>query len=219
DTDTDNLFHPDIEGNLNLQIASRRPGRIELLADLTASEIFEGSHMAYTRYLSAVVPTLKTFSQVELHSGSLGVATLDLKDRKITFEQQSTSKDPDAKTETEAAPKGLDWPRLKATLKETDPSTINVRALKDRHPSPVFLRDELLRRIVAGNARTGPGKNDSLRVYVLVSSPLSSYSFNNLESNPLPISLSEQCGCLIYYLEYDLVPVRSAGLSTIGKVE
>jgi hypothetical protein len=58
-----------------------------------------------------------------------------------------------------------------------------------------------------------------LRVYVLISSLLSSYSFDNLALNPVPDALPEQCDCLIYYLEHDLVTVRSAGLSTTGKVE
>lgn len=221
DTDTDNLFHPDIEGKLNLQLANRQPVRIELLADLTASEIFEGSHSAYTQYLRAVVPTLKVFSQVEMHNGSLDVATLDLKDRKVTFEQESTPNDTEtgAKAGRDAAPAGLDWPRLKTALKATDPGTINVRVLKDRHPSPAFLRDELVRRITTDIARPASPKAAPLRVYVIISGPLISYSFNNLDSTPTPSALPEQCACLIYYLEYDLVPARTAGLSTIGKVE
>jgi hypothetical protein len=225
---TDNLFHPDIEGTLNLHLATRQPVRIELLADLTASEIFEGSHTAYTSYLKGIVPTLKVFSQMEMPNGILDMATLDLKDRKITFEQENAPKDADAhedaetkttKTKDEATLKGLDWPRLRTALKASDPSTVNVRVLKDRHPSPVFLRDELLRRITAGNARPTPSKAGPLRVYVIISGPLSSYSFDTLESTPLPSALPEQCACLIYYLEYNLVPVRSAAFSTIGKVE
>jgi hypothetical protein len=221
---TDNLFHPDIEGTLNLHLATRQPVRIELLADLTASEIFEGSHTAYTSYLRGIVPTLKVFSQMEMPNGILDMATLDLKDRKITFEQENAlnhaaardaPKDAKTKTKDEATLKGLDWPRLRTALKASDPSTVNVRVLKDRHPSPVFLRDELLRRIT----RPTPPKVGPLRVYVVISGPLSSYSFDTLESTPLPSALPEQCACLIYYLEYDLVPVRSAAFSTIGKVE
>jgi hypothetical protein len=194
--------------------------RIELLADLTASEIFEGSHTAYTHYLKAVVPTLKIFSEMEMHGGSLDVGTLDLKDRTITFEQETTAKDvgTGAKAGHEAAPAGLDWPRLKTALKAAGPGTINVRILKDRHPSPAFLRDELLRRITAG-VRPASSSTAPLRVYVIISGPLTSYSFNNVDSTPIPSALPEQCACLIYYLEYDMIPARTAGLSTIGKVE
>ena len=147
-----------------------KPVRIELLADLTASEIFEGSHTAYTSYLRGIVPTLKVFSQMEMPNGILDLATLDLKDRKITFEQENAPNGPDAhedaktkatktaKIKDEATLKGLDWPRLRTALKASDPSTVNVRVLKDRHPSPVFLRDELLRRITAGDARPMPSK-------------------------------------------------------------
>jgi hypothetical protein len=223
ENDRDNLFHPDIDGTLKLKLATRRPVRIELLADLTASEIFEGSHTAYSNYLKGVVPTLKVFSQMEIPNGILDIATLDLKDRKIAFEQEinprSADIDAKLKVKDEDIPQGLDWPRLRTTLKASDPGTVNVRVLKDRHPSPVFLRDELLRRINAGHAKPKASKSAPLRVYVLISSLLSSYSFDNLALNPVPDALPEQCDCLIYYLEHDLVTVRSAGLSTTGKVE
>ena len=188
--DTDSLFHPDIEGKLKLQIASARPLRIELLADFTPSEIFGGSHKAYTHYLGAVVPTLKVFSQVEAPNGVLDVATLDLKDRKITFEEElNVQNNANAVAGNEATPKGLDWPRLKNTLKASDPGVVNVRVLQDRHPTPIFLRDELLRRITAGNAKAAADGNAPLRVYVLLSGPLDSYSFNDSELSSIPESL------------------------------
>ncbi|HEV2961846.1 MAG TPA: hypothetical protein VG649_08495 [Candidatus Angelobacter sp.] len=218
--DTDNLFHPDIDGKLKLQIATARPVRIELLADFTPSEVFGGSHTSYMHYLSGVVPTLKIFSQMELTNGTLEVDTLNLKDRKVTFEEEVTAqKNADANDQNEAALKGLDWPRLKNTLKANDPGTVNVRVLQDRHPTPIFLRDELLRRIAAGIGKPAPDKSSLLRVYILLSGPLDSYSFNGSEFNAIPESLPEQCACLIYYLEYDLFWGRSGVFNTVGKVE
>ncbi len=202
--DSDNLFHPDIDGRLKLQIATARPLRIEVLADLTPSEIFRGSHTLYTQYLGAVVPTLKVFSQVDLPNGVLDVATFDLKDRKVTFEEEINAQNNADSNSGDNAASGLDWPRLKETLKESDPGTINVRALQDRHPSPIFLRDELVRRITAGNAKTAAERNSPLRVYVLLSGPLDSYSFNGAQFKSIPESLPETCACLIYYVEYDL---------------
>ena len=124
-----------------------------------------------------VVPTLKVFSQMELPNGVLNVATLNLKDRKVTFEEEVTAKkNASANGESTADPKGLDWTRLKSTLKESDPSTVNVRVLQDRHPTPIFLRDELLRRITANSARSTPDKSSPVHVYVLLSGGLDSSS-------------------------------------------
>jgi hypothetical protein len=94
-----------------------------------------------------------------------------------------------------------------------------VRVLQDRHPTPIFLRDELLRRINADNARSARGKSSPLNVYVLLSGALESYSFNGSEFSGLPESLPERCNCLIYYLEYDLIWGRTGLLSSVGKVE
>lgn len=218
--DIDRLFHPDIDGKLALQMATKRPLRIELLADFTPSEIFAGSHTAYTAYLAGVIPTLKVFSQIELPNGTVHVATIDLKYKKVTFEEEISSQNPaDTSAKSKAKAAGLDWPRLKNTLKASDPSTINVRVLQDRHPTPIFLRDELLRRITAANAKTARDKSPPLRVYVLLSGSLDAYSFNGLESNPIPESLPEQCDCRIYYLEYEFFWGRTGPLSTTGKVE
>ncbi|HEV3038392.1 MAG TPA: hypothetical protein VHA33_11500 [Candidatus Angelobacter sp.] len=218
--DIDRLFHPDIDGKLKLQMATKRPLRIELLADFTPSEIFAGSHTAYTAYLAGVIPTLKVFSQIMLPNGKLDVATLNLKDKKVVFEEEINSQShANASTESDTTPNGLDWTRLKNSLKESDPSTVNVRVLQDRHPTPVFLRDELVRRITAGSTKVARDKSPPLRVYVLLSGSLDTYSFNGPVFSPIPESLPEQCGCLIYYLEYEFFWGRTAVLKTTSKVE
>lgn len=205
--DIDDLFRPDIDGKLKLKLTPARPLRIELLADITPSEIFAGLHSSYTRYLAFIMPTIKIFSQMELLNGSLDVATLDLKDRKVIFEE-------DFKAEQNI----LDWSRMKNTLKTSEPGAVNVRVLQERHPSPAFLRDELLRRITADSAGSTRDKNAPLHVYILLSAPLDEYSFN-AEPNPIPESLPEKCDCLIYHLEYDLFWTRTGLVKTVGKME
>ncbi len=206
--DTDNLYHPDIDGKLKLQIATTRPLRTEVLADVTPSETFGGSKASFDLYLAMIVPMLKVFSQMELPTGSLEVATLDLKNRKVIF-----------KEEVKPEKNGLDWLRLKDTLKASDPDMVNVRVLQDHHPSPAFLRDELLRRIAADTAQSAQDKNAPLHVYILLSASLDPYSFNATRSGPIPESLPEKCSCLIYYLEYDLFWGRRGLLKTVNKVE
>src|SRR5262249_14074390 len=60
----DALFHPDVPGRLHLPLASRRPVRMEVLADVTASDLFHGSTAFYNRYLAVALPLLKALSQV-----------------------------------------------------------------------------------------------------------------------------------------------------------
>jgi hypothetical protein len=201
---TDNLFHPDIDGKLNLHLAARNPVHIELVADLTSLIGIGASHTAYTDYLAAVIPTMKTLGQIDIGNGALDLAFLDLEQRKVTFEQNNV--------------KEVDWPRLKTFIQSSEPGTISVQALNKSHrTSPAFLRDELVRRITTQNGGPVPRGQDPLRVFVLISSPLNPDLFKNLDSNPIPDSLPEKCGCLIYYLEYDFLPFYE--LSGMDKVK
>ena len=185
--DVDTMFRPDIDGRLHLPLATGRPVHLELLADVSPSDLFRGSEKRYDQYLHALIPTIKTFSQIDVGSGDLDVATLDIVQKRVTFEQRVV--------------KNLNWPRLKEALKETAPGMVSVQSLTTRDPRPVFLRDELARRIrLANSAKPG----DPLLVFIIVGSPLSSYSFASLEGD----ALTEDCHCRVYYLEYDPALLR-----------
>ncbi|MBZ5525500.1 MAG: hypothetical protein LAP21_25020 [Acidobacteriia bacterium] len=200
DTDLDFFYRPDIEGRLYLPLVTRRPVRVEILADFAASDIFHGSQVAYNYYLGAALPTLKTFSQIEVRNGSIDIAVLDLARQRVGFQQQGL--------------KELDWTNLKKALAGNEAGVVSVDALHVKHPGPVLLRDELMRRI---DTPDHPGSRDEpapLRVFILMSSPLGLYSFSNLKSDLMP----EKCSCVVYYLEYD--SSRLPGFfSAIGSVK
>lgn len=191
----DFFFRPEIAGRLRLPLTTQRPIRLEVLADFTASDVFRGSKTLYSNYLGAALPTLKTFSQIDVRNGTLDVEALDLARQEVTFQQDNL--------------KEIDWARLKQALSGTHPSVVSVDALSDKHPGPKLLRDEVMRRIKSRPASS----NEALRVFVLISSPLGLYSFAAVKSELLP----ERCSCLIYYLEYDAS--RRPGLfSALGSV-
>ena len=169
-----------------------------MLFDLTPSELFHGSQSRFNRYLIGAIPTFKLFSQIAVQNGSLDMALVDLLEQQVTFEQKNV--------------KTLDWPELKKALNTTAPATINVRTLELRHPTPVFLRDELSRRINSEEAR--PGGARPVRVFVIFSGSLDDYSFKDLEQKSLP----EDCTCRVYYLEYDFSRMNFE-FSDTGKVE
>src|SRR5262249_60898481 len=82
----DSLYRTEVEGRLSLPLRTRRPLHLEVLADLTPSEMFQGDGGAYEHYLAGVVPMMKTFSQISPSSGSLTLAALNLDQRRVTVE-------------------------------------------------------------------------------------------------------------------------------------
>ncbi|MGE5324395.1 MAG: hypothetical protein ACM3SW_16125, partial [Actinomycetota bacterium] len=135
----DEIYRPDIQSPLHLVLAAHRPVQVDVLADLTPSDLFHGSSRFYHRYLAVALPLLKDLSQIRVDNGprgSLRVATLDLRLHKITFEQDDG--------------RPLNWTALKTVLApENGPGMIDVQALEHQHETPDFLRDELLRRLTS----------------------------------------------------------------------
>jgi hypothetical protein len=183
----DNLFRPDITSTLHLPLATKRPIHMELLADVTASDLFRGSTLFYNRYLSVALPLLKSLDQIKLQNGSLSVAMLDLRKRRVTFEQDGG--------------KALDWTRARAVLApENGPGAIDIKALEQRRESPAFLQDELLRRLNAP-ARSPQKEEEPFHVFVIIGSPMDFYSFRNLPH--MPPGSEEKC--VVYYLQFELL--------------
>jgi hypothetical protein len=199
ENDIDFFYRPEIEDHLHLPLVTRRPVRIELLVDLAASDLFRGSQSYYNRYLAAVLPMLKTFSQIDVQNGEIDIAVLDLARREVRFKQDNV--------------KQLDWDSLKHALSANEASVVSVDALNPKHKGPALLKEELARRITAG-APGGEGGVAPLQVFILISSPLGLYSFADLKSSLLPA----ECSCIVYYLEYD--SSRRPGLfGAVGNVK
>ncbi len=82
----------------------------------------------------------------------------------------------------------------------------------ERRHSPVFLRDELVRRLKEAPDAPGPA-GDPLVVFVVIGGPMDTYSFPDLP----PISLPSNAECAIFYLQYDFTgktgPKAAAGSS------
>jgi hypothetical protein len=194
----DILFRPDVTGKLSLPLATKRPVKLELLADVTASDLFRGSTRFYNRYLSVALPLLKALSQINLEQGSLSVAMLDLRRRRVTFEQEEV--------------KTLDWPRARAVLApENGPATIDIKALEQHRESPAFLQDELLRRL--NGTSDAPQASEPFHVFVVIGSPMDFYSFRHLPH--MPAGSEEKC--VVYYLQFELLNTQYAD-GAVGNV-
>lgn len=192
--DPDAYFHPEIAGKLLLPVANRHPLQVEVLADLTPSPLFHGSTIYYGRYLSTVIPTIKALGQMRLQNSTMNLATLNLLRHRLSFQQDNVTE--------------LDWKRLSKTVTASDSVTVDVSSLGKKPPTPVFLHDEILRR-VNEHDKDGP-----MQVFIVITSPLSSYSFDKLNGGDLP----DPCNCRIFYLEYD-PSRRHTVYSATGQVE
>jgi hypothetical protein len=86
---------------------------------------------------------------------------------------------------------------------------VDVSSLGKKPPSAAFLHDEILRRIENNKDEGG-----AMQVFVVISSPLSVYSFDKLNNQDLP----QPCNCRIFYIEYDASRRHSIESAT-GQVE
>jgi hypothetical protein len=183
----DYMFHADIEGRPNLALATRRPIEMEVLLDMTPSaEVFRGNYGYYNHYLGAALPTFKLLNQINLKNGSRLAAALDLVQRHIVFEQTDG--------------KDLDWATLRKPLSpDSGPGTVSVNDLKNRQQSPVYLREEIVRRLKAGSEHAEKSGERALKVFVLLGSPMDSYTFPRLPE----IETGEEQDCVVYYLQFE----------------
>lgn len=181
------MFHSDVEGHLHLPLATRRSVHLEVLLDLTPSaEIFRGNYGEYNYYLAGAVAMFKLFSQITVNNGSRSAAALDLVQRRIPFEQ------------TDGA--DLDWPNLrKALAPDQGPGVVSVKDLKNRKQSPVFLREELVRRLRNPGGPAGKQGEKPLHVFVLIGSPMDFYTFPTLPA----VETGNENDCIIYYLQFE----------------
>ncbi len=182
--DIDFFYRPEFEDTLDLPLETHRPVHMEIMVDLAASDLFHGSDVLYSRYLSAVLPTMKIFSQIQVKNGTTDVSVLDLSRREVRFRQENARQ--------------LDWEGMKHALTKNGAAVVSVDALSPKHKGPALIKEELTRRLTA-EGESGEREAEPLRVFVLISSPLGLYSFAGLKSSLMPAN----CSCVVYYLEYD----------------
>lgn len=198
----DYMFHTDIEGRPNLALATRRPIEMEVLFDMTpSSEIFRGSYGYYNRYLGAALPTFKVLNQIDLKNGSRRTAAVDLVRRHVVFEQNDG--------------KDLDWPVLRKTLSpDSGPGTVTVRDLQNKQQSPVYLREEIVRRLKAGPEQASKAGERPLHVFILLGSPMDFYTFPKLPE----VETGREQDCVVYYLQFEFTQ-REGFIGGRGNVE
>jgi Cu/Ag efflux protein CusF len=169
---------------LHLPAETRRPVQIAVMVNLTPSERLAHAQQVPESNLGALLPALKVISQMAVRNGSLSVALLDLARRRVTFHQEDIH--------------NLDWPALKASLKEADAGTIDVKSLEDRHHKVEFFEAEVSRRIGPVPKEKSSGGAAPARVLIVLSNPVEFESGEDLQ----PIRLAPEPDCRVFYIRY-----------------
>jgi hypothetical protein len=150
-----------------------------------------------------MLPLMKALTQIAPANGSMRVATLDLRRREVTFEQDNV--------------KQLDWTKLKQVVTpEKGPAMIDIKGLEQKHETPDFLRDEVLRRLSALREASSGSEQKPLHVFVVLGSPMDFYAFHHFPS--IPPEQTEDC--VVYYLQFELYNPQyaSGALGSVRKM-
>jgi len=185
----DAFFNPSITSRLNLPVITRRPLRVEIIANTSGSDGESGA--AERRSLGFAITGLKLFAQLGVANGTLHLTALDIPRRKILFEQEEVH--------------SIDWAGLRTALDSIDPVTISVQALQGRKENAAFfrntvmdkLRERFRERAPAANAGAGNGGSASpaaprpLRVFIIVSPAL--MFARGTDMTPVPAEACDDC--------------------------
>ncbi|MDP8990349.1 MAG: hypothetical protein M3N41_09770 [Acidobacteriota bacterium] len=181
-------FRPDTKGQLQLPLTTRRPLRVEVLMNASATGPIRGQSVgtSSSRSLATLLPALKVLSQVQVGGGGLHLTLLDIPKRHVIFEQDA------------AHP--LDWERVREALTEADPNKIDVRALEHREQNAQFFVAQVRQRLAAGDG----GGEKPFRVLLVLSGPTTFNSGEDLH----PIEPTRDPNTKVYYLRLHVPPER-----------
>jgi hypothetical protein len=174
--------------DLTIPVASSRPLDIELIATLSAPEQWPGGT---ARHTENILGGLTALSELDLESGSLSIAGLDLLRREIAFEHRG--------------PAAVDRIELVHAFESVNRSAVSVDALMGRSENPAFLRQYVEGRIAEGVSRSAPGpaSGESLRVLIIVAGVM------RFEDDPdlRPLELEGPCDCRVFHLRFKQNPM------------
>jgi hypothetical protein len=168
-------FLPGERGRLHLQVAAERPLQVEVLLNLTGSEIAPTTRLPQSKDPGTLLAALKTVAAIDVRNSSLNVALLDLTRRRVAFAQKNVRE--------------LEWPGIKDALTQSESGIIDVKTLKDSHRDAAFFVSEVRRRL---------GGPESHRVLIVLSSPIAFESGEDLQ----PINAGRSPGCQVFYLRF-----------------
>ena len=187
----DGWFLPYVTGRLHVPLVTRRPIRIEVLMNASASGTSRGltAGTVNSRNLANMIPALKLFSQMQGTEANLHMTLLDVPKRSVVFEQDTAGQ--------------LDWNGVRAGLTAADPNKIDVHALEHREQNAQYFVDQVRERLLPERTPRQV-EADPYRVLIVLSGPLVLDSVKHI--SPLePLAKSQG---KVYYIRYRLPAAR-----------
>jgi len=162
----DAFLLPNIEGRLHLPVQAGRQIRLEILENLTPYPSERRRPKLYTDRLGVFLPILKTFAQLGVENGTVGVSLLDFARRSVIFDQQDIKQGQ------------VSWTSLKEAMAANSVTVIDVHDLAQGEEFGQFFSSEMARRL------DGAGRDAALRALLVISAPMELGSRKPIEIAP-----------------------------------
>ena len=150
----DAFLLPNIAGRLHLPAKASRQIHLEILENVTPYPSERRRPSLYTDRLGVFLPILKTFGQLEIENGTVGVSLLEFTRRRVIFEQQDIEKGQ------------ISWTNLKDAMAANSVTAVDVHDLAQGERFGEFFRSEMERRLDEA------GGGGGMRVFVVISGPM-----------------------------------------------
>jgi hypothetical protein len=190
----DSWYLPFVRSRVDIKASAREPVTLDVVVNLTPSEHLEGSTRIQSRNLSQLIPSTKVLSQIQWTNVTVNVSLLDLARRRIVFEQNDVRR--------------INWRRARASLGETNPGLIDVKALEEQKHEADFFVSSIRQKAEDAAA------SHSSHVLIVLSSPVGFEQDQSLH----PMEPIAHSGLKTYYIRYQpLSPITTAELGRMGR--
>lgn len=162
-------YQPQLRSVVRLPVANGKPVRIELLVNLTPSDL--GSLAEFRSNMQVIVPSMKVLMGLDPADGSVGLSIADLNLQKMVYEQPELRI---ANIGRGAMPGRGEWPRLRPVLADFSPAKVDAKTLAGERRMLGFFSGEVSRLLAPA---------DPPRVLIVLSAPV---YFTKQETAPPP---------------------------------
>jgi hypothetical protein len=178
----DAFLLPNIEGRLLLPAKASRQIHLQILENVTPYPTERRRPSLYTARLGVFLPILKTFGQLEIENGTVGVSLLEFTRRSVIFDQQDIAKGQISST------------NLKDAMAANSVIAVDVHDLARGEQFGEFFRSEMARRLDEA------GGGGAMRVFVVISGPMDLGS-----RTPVEIAAPAGDNFAVFYLRCDFL--------------
>lgn len=182
----DAFLLPNIEGRLRLPAKASKQVRLEILENVTPYPSELRHPKLYTARLGVFLPILKTFAQLEIENGTLGVALFDFTHRSEMFGQQDIKEGQ------------VSWANLKEAMAANSIVSVDVHDLAQGEQFSGFFRSEMARWLDVD------GSDGAMRVVIIISGPMDLGA-----RTPLEIVPPARGNFAVFYLRCDFLPMSA----------